>query len=322
MTVTGPDGGQIPPDWSCYAPDAAFLIHPLPQPAIADAGEDADDAGLDAAADTGVDAADSAPPVDSSAPVDSSTDSATAADAGQDASYELHLTDFVSSVPPVGATVDIFWGPSTLTSVGWTGIVNADGIVYFAPPAGQQLLSYHVWNGPADAGQASEYWTGAPIVPPPGATPGNSLSTGSLSELLTSLLGSETPNAALATLVTGADDCQYRDVAGGQFQLVDSSGTPVATGTTQGSPRAFYLQNDLPAPQCQFTTNQGGRSVWSMINAPVTQPNSPGSYKLQFIGRMTASQATPVVIDEYAIETYAGSVSVHRASRINATPPN
>ena len=157
-------------------------------------------------------------------------------------------------------------------------------------------------------------------MPPPGETVSNSVSSGSLSELLTSVLGSETARADLSVLVTASEDCEDRDVTGAEFRIVyASTGQPVPTGTSPGEARAFYLQHNLPNSQCTFTTTQGGRPVWSMVNAPV---DATGQYKIQFIGRMSESQAEPVVIDEYPVESYPGSMTVLRSARFNAVPPN
>ncbi|MGO9712985.1 MAG: hypothetical protein ACLQBL_29270 [Polyangiaceae bacterium] len=317
MTVTGPDGGQVAPDWSCYDAGAAFLFRHAefhPDPMDTDAGDDAGDAG-----DAAVDAADSASPVDASPPVDSSVppDGSTTTDAGAN-TYVLHLTDFVSNAPAAGATVSLFWGPSSLAPIAFTGLVDDAGLMFFPPPpAGEQIFTYHVYP---DAGQASFYWLAAVLVAPPGQTNYNSITTASDTELLTSVLGSESANAQLATLVTGADDCEDHDVRGAQFQIVyASSGQPVPTGTTPGQARTFYLQNNLPNAQCTFTTNQGGRSVWSMINGPV---DTTGQYKIQLIGRMTESQTTPAVLAEYPVESYPGTTTVLRSGRFNTSPPN
>jgi hypothetical protein len=330
MTVTGPDGGQIPPDWSCYDAGAAYLLHPFPEDV--DASDDAGDAG-DAAIDSAA-PVDAAPPPDATPPpVDSSVpppDSSTPEDAG--ANYMLHLTDFVSGVPPVGATVDIIWGlssfapgisPPVAATPSFTGQVNADGILFFpAPPAGQQLLTYHVSNAAADAGQAPLYWLGIPIVAPPGATTYSSLAKSSESELLTSVLGSEMARSDLALIVSGATDCQERDVTGAQFQIVNTAtGAPVASDGSPGSPVSFYTQANLPNVACTYTSNQGGRAVWAMVNGPVTAGSSI-QFSIQFMGRMSASQSAPALIDSYPVESYPGASTVQRSGRLNAYPPN
>jgi hypothetical protein len=334
MTVTGPDGGQIAPDWSCYEAGANALFVPRLVPMTDDAGDaEAEDAG-----DAAFDAADASEPadssVDSSAPDSSAPDAATAdSGSGSDASagdggdtYELQLTDFVTTQPPVNATVDIYWGgsPAADGTYAYRRQANATGAVFFPPPPpNTPLMSYHVSNALADAGQASLFWISAVIVPPPGATKFNSLATSSLSDLVTAVLGSETPNPADSVVVTGACDCQYRDVTGGQFQMYDPNGSPVNGGTNTGDPRVVYLQNNQPNTSCTFTTTtQGGRAVWSMINAPPSNPTSGKPYTIKFMGRMSASQTTPQVLATYPVETYAGGVSVMRAFKLNATPPN
>jgi hypothetical protein len=314
MTVLNDAGQEVAPDWSCYKPDAGFLFHPPRAWVVVPFADAGDDAAADASEDAAVDAT---PPDDGSA-ADAATDS------GPD--YTLHIVDFVSLQPPTGALVDIVWGSSSLTAPAITGlVVDATGLVHFsAPPPNTPLLTYHIYNGPTvDAGQEPLWWFSVPIVPPPGVTSYESLSQTSLNELLVSILGSETPNAGLAIIVTGAEDCQYRDVQGAQYQVVDSAGNPVQTGTSLGEPRITYLQNNLPTTNCTYTTNQGGRSVWTMINAPVTEGStSSGAFKLQISGRMTSSQSTPVQFDSYPLETYPGTVSVTRSTRLNTFPPN
>jgi hypothetical protein len=327
MTVLNDAGEQVPPDWSCYLPDASFLARITPSDT--DAGDDAGDASDAAAAE---DAADAATLADSAAPADASSGpDASPGDAGP--SYILKLSDFVSSAPPVGATVSIVWGGSSLASVAYTGTVNSQGLVFFPPPpAGQQLLSYFV-AGSTDAdagaglGQSPLWWISAVIVPPPGQTSFNTLSRDNLSSLTTSILASEPPRPDLAIIVTGADDCQYRDVNGAQYNIIDTAtGVSLPTGTGPGDTRAFYLQDNLPNTQCTYTTNVGGRSVWSMINAPTNL--TPGAtatthtYMLQLSGRMYESQTTPVILDQYPLEAYPGTVTVQRGSRINPFPPN
>jgi hypothetical protein len=319
------DGGQVAPDWSCYG-DASFLFRPLPDEA--DGGEDASDA---ADASSPVDAADSAPPIDASPPPQ---DAAPPPDASPDAGadYVLKLTDFVSGAPPVNATVSIVWGTETTAPAAFTGTVNSQGLLYFPPPPpNTPILSYYVEptsDGDAGPGEAALWWVSAVVVPPPGATSFNSLTVDNLNSLTTSVLGNSKANKNLASIVTAADDCQYRDVIGGQYILIDdATNQPVPTGTGPGDARAFYLQDNLPDTECTFTTNIGGRSVWSMINAPTnvavgaTSPPTH-TYHLQFWGRMFASQTAAVLIDSTAVESYPGTVTVVRSSRLNASPPN
>ena len=85
-----------------------------------------------------------------------------------------------------------------------------------------------------------------------------------------------------------------------------------------GAEDTFYLEGALPNLACTFTSNLG-RSVWSMLNAPV---DVSGRYELQFMGRMVASQAAPVLVSKTPVESYAGTATVHRAFRLNTSPPN
>ncbi len=104
MTVTGPSGDQIAPDWSCYAPDASFLVRPRPLDIDGGDGADSDaDASDDAAIDTGTGVDSALPPPDAAPPPHdaSAPDAPTLADAGSDAgAYILIRSDFVSAAPP------------------------------------------------------------------------------------------------------------------------------------------------------------------------------------------------------------------------------
>ncbi len=170
----------------------------------------------------------------------------------------------------------------------------------------------------AGAGQASFYWLSIVVPQPPARANYNSLLSTSESALVTSVLGSQAPDPSRALIVSGAVDCQFRDVAGAQFRVVTAAtGVPVATGTTAGAPRSFYLQNNLPG-SAAYTSNLG-RAVWAMVNAPVDVAQT---YMIQFFGRMSESQLVPVMLDQYPVETYAGAVSVLRGAKLNAVPPN
>ena len=79
--------------------------------------------------------------------------------------------------------MSLFWGPSSLAPIAFTGLVNDAGLMFFPPPpAGEQIFTYHVYP---DAGQASFYWLAAVLVAPPGQTNYNSITTASDTELLT-----------------------------------------------------------------------------------------------------------------------------------------
>jgi hypothetical protein len=316
MTVTQTDGTQGPPDWSCYGADAAYLVRPhllMPhaiQPLADDGGTD--DAAVDSAdSGTGEDAA--TPPDDASASQDTGAPTTTV-DAGR---YTLNLIDFGTMQPNPGASVDILWGGSIVGDASFTGTIDDAGNVYYpTPPQGVLQLSYRV-SGP---GQAYVAWAGEVIVPPPGAITSNSVSNSTEKLLLGSILGSQEYDTTKAILVAGAKDCQFRDVNGGVFTVLDSTGTPVTSGTASGTPRAVYLYNGIPNDSCTYGTNSG-RAVWAMVNAPVTNasPASPrtADYTLQFSGRMSASDAAPVVIATEAIEAFPDAISVDRPCRLS-----
>ncbi len=323
MTVRNPDGGaQMLADWSCYAPGANSYFRPLD----VDAGDDAaTDAGSDAASDAGQ---------DSSTPVDAGTDSAVPTDASPpDANvptpYSIHIIDFSSGQPPVGATVDLFWGESTQATTAFEGIVDDAGILAFPqPPAGTAYLSFHLLGSST---QEPMYWQGQPIVPPGvnapflgnGQTEGNSVSVQTRDTLLTSVFGSQAPREDLAVLVSAAIDCSGTDVQGAQFTLIDqATGLAVATGSNAGDPRAFYFINDIPNSRCTYTNNIA-KGVWSMGNAPVNEPGSTHPYILRMSGRMTESDPPEgVPIHDKAVELYSGGISLALTRKLRGPPPN
>lgn len=309
---------QVAPDWSCYGADAGYVD--------LDAGDDGEASVTDAAdaadateEDTGApaDASDGAPPDDGGGP--------DASDASVEAGgvvYTVGLLDFASGAPPVGATVDVMWGPLTGVTPAYTGlVVDSAGNVSIpaTAPAGVLSLSYHIYGVTTDDAGAMYpvYWESLPLPTPPKVAPGTSVTQSTYDALSRSVLGSEKPIPTLSTLVAGAQDCQGREVQGAQFVIIDgATGTPVRLGNTVGSTRAFYLRDNLPAPDCTYTTNSA-RAVWSMINAPANMGTgtAPHPYTVRFLGRMTASDTDAVVIDEHPVEAYPSSVTVLRSGR-------
>jgi hypothetical protein len=163
-----------------------------------------------------------------------------------------------------------------------------------------------------------------PVVTPAGGqAEGSSVSKNTFNVLVASLLGSEQPNPNLASLNAGARDCQSREVLGAQFVLMDGETnppSPVPVGTTVGSTRVIYLKNNLPNAVCTYTTN-APRAVWAMVNAPVNAgPGvAPHTYTIRMLGRMTAADKDPVVIDEHPVESYPGEVTILRSGRYSAS---
>jgi len=311
MTVRNPyDGGQMAPDWSCYADGAVgSFIRPF-------IGDDGGDAALDAADAA---ASDDAGPSSDAGGDSAVTDSGTTPDASA-GSYRLHITDFSSGQAPVGATVDIYWGTATLGNVAFTGTVDDAGIVdYPTPPAQTTSLSYFLHPSSTEL---PFYFLSAPIIPPglntallgDGQIEGYSTSAATYANLVSAVFGEgETPSTALAVVTGAAIDCQGNDVQGAQFALIDdATGNAVATGTGSSDPRATYIVNNLPNESCTYTNNIA-RGIWALANAPVNQPGSTHSYSLQMSGRFTDSQTEPVVVDKFPIELYPGSITNGRA---------
>jgi hypothetical protein len=317
MSVRAANGGQAPPDWSCYT-GTNFFFRPLDTDGGDDAAVDASDAGQDAnvAIDAGTD---SAVPPDASPPEDAGPNP-----------YRLHIDDFSSGQPPVGSTVNIYWGQSTTPATpDFVGAVDDAGMVFFPPPpANTAYLSYRLL---ASSDEEPIYWQGQPIIPPgkstlylgSGQTEGNSVSTTTDETLLTSVFGSETPQRSLASLVSASIDCQGNDVEGAQMSLIDeATGAAVPVGTTSGEPRAFYFINGIPNSRCTYTNNVA-RGVWTMANAPVNEPGSTHSYVLRMTGRMNeTSPATGETIAETPVELYSGGITLALPRKLTGPAPN
>jgi hypothetical protein len=308
MTVADTNGNQIAPDWSCYGPgDAGFLD-------LGDGSDDAADANDEGPPDASIaDASDAAvvpdanPPPDAAPPPDAGVPDSGAS------TYALHLIDFSTSAPAVGATVNVMWGPLTNAPIAFTGTADGNGTLFYpAPPQGTFVLSYKV----SGAGQFPLYWQSLPIISPPGQSESYTVLQTTYQVLTESILGSEKPNASLSALNTGARDCQGRDVQGAQFELIDgNTGKAVPSGTSVGSARVVYLYNNLPDALCTYTTNSP-RAVWAMVNAPVNLgPGVPAHpYTLRFLGKRFEGEA-PVVMAEYPVESYPGSITALRSGR-------
>jgi len=318
MTVPNPAGGQMAPDWSCYAAGAnSYARIYVGDDGGGDADSDAGDAGVDANVpiDAGTDAA---PAPDASTPPDAGTNN-----------YRLHIIDFSSGVPPVGSSVEIFWGKSTQVASAFTGTVDDAGIVFFpTPPAGTAYLSFDLLPSTV---QEPVYWQGQPIIPPgfnapnlgDGQTEANSVSATTRETLLTSVFGSESPAPGLSVLVTAAIDCNGASVQGAQFTLIDgATGQSVALGTDTGDPRAFYFINDIPNSRCTYTNNIA-KGVWSIANAPVNEPGTTHPYTLRMSGRMDADAgADGDTIAETPVELYPDGITLALARSLNGPPPN
>jgi hypothetical protein len=314
------NGTSLPPDWGCYRTDAGVVSYA--RPFVDDAG---DDAAVDASADAGTDA--------TTTPDAGADAGESGEDAGPDSGpvsstdYLLHLVDFSSLQAPLGATVDLFWGGSIAGApiAQTSAVTDSTGIITYHPPVGQLTLSYRI-HPSTDAGaydQEALYWYNLEIVPPgvdagtagAGQLESNSISVSTAQALITAVLGSQPPQANLATVVTAARDCQNRDVTGAQLHLIDAvTGQDVTAGTSgPAAPVAFYFLNNIPDTTCTYTNNSGGKAIWAIINAPVNQPGSTHTYTLQMWGRMLPTDpAGGSLISSANVELYAGGNSVAR----------
>jgi hypothetical protein len=334
---SGDDGGtSIAPDWSCYGTDAG--VGSYARPLVDDAG--GDDAAADASDAASPDAGTDAEATDAATP-DAGSDAgeSTGSDAG---TYYLHLADFSTLQAPVGATVDLFWGQPFNSGAAVSGQsaaetyvgVPSSGLIPYHPPSGLLTLSYYV-HPSNDAGtydQEPVYWYNLEVVPPGvnagtagnGQLESNSVSASTAQALVTSVLGSQPPQANLATLVTAARDCQNRDVTGAQLKLIDGlTGQDVTAGVSgPAAPVGFYFLNNIPDTTCTYTNNSGGKAVWAILNAPVNAgpgvtPNADGGaphpYILQMFGRTKDSDpAAGILISSTTVELYPGGDSVAR----------
>jgi hypothetical protein len=323
LTVKDSNGNEVAPDWTCYFPDAGqgSFFHPITF--VGDASDDggdaaSDDAGTDSSApvDSGTDS--STPPVDSG--TDSGAPATDGGDAGSVASgpYSLHIVDFSTLAPAGGATLDLFYGDSTNGTPDIAGAtLDSSGVLQFTPPTNPKplVMSYFLH---ASSTQAPVYWHDVIVVPPGvnagqsgnGRAEANSVSLSTQTSLITSVFGSQQPNANAAVLVTAARDCMANDLQGAQLKLVDANGNDVATGTGATDPRGFYFVNNIPNETCTYTNNNE-RSIWALANAPVDPTGK--QYSLQMWGRMNDSDPpNGRLIDTVPCELYSAGISIVR----------
>jgi hypothetical protein len=225
-------------------------------------------------------------------------------------------------------------------SVAQTSIVGADGKVTYHPPAGQITLSYRI-HPSNDAGvydQEPLYWYDLPIVPQGvnagtagnGQLESNSITVSTETALITSILGSQPPQANLAVLVTAARDCQGNDVTGAQLKLIDGvTGQDIAAGASgPAAPVEAYFLNNIPDSTCTYTNNSGGKAIWSVLTAPVNEVSGVDAgaahpYVLQMYGRRTASDpASGALISSVNVELYPGANSIARVYKLSTPAPN
>jgi len=295
-----PSGTLQPPDWSCYE-DGGTWASP-PTPFVTDAG---DDGGTDATPD--------APADETSTPEAGMPE----ASAQQDI---FQLTDFTTHAPAPGATVDIFFG-NTLAggaSPDVTGVTSTTdagpgglGAFLFAPPPAP-VFGYRV-HSQTTTPALQEVIQLDNLTPAPGTLfPGNSITTSEYETLIAGVLGTAHTAPGTAVIVAGARDCASHELLGGVLSLIDdATGQPVPTGTGATDVQESYFGTDnFPHPECTHTVSSP-IALWSAINVPVG-----GSLTLQFLGRMSASDSAPTLIDQRKLELYGDIIMIERPYRL------
>jgi hypothetical protein len=317
-----PSGALQPPDWSCYQDGGVFAAPPSPPlPLIGgdsgdDGGSDAapgDDGSTDATADAVVDAVADAPATETGTPEAGMPEAGPTQDLFQ-------LTDFTTHAPTTGATVDIFFGNTVAGATGpdYTGMTStteagAGGIASFAfPPPPGTVFGYRVRSQTTPPAE-QEVVELDNLTPVPGTVfPGQSITTSEYQTLLAGVIGTSHTAAGTEVLVFGARDCASHELLGAIMSLVDdATGQPIPTGTGATDVHESYFGSDnFPHPECTHTVSTP-IALWAAINVPTTTP-----LRLQILGRMTASDAAPVLIGERKVELIPDDIMIQRAYRL------
>jgi hypothetical protein len=211
-----------------------------------------------------------------------------------------------------GATVDQFFGPSTLGKPASTGVSDSTGQIMFQAASGTQRISMrlHAMTDPNSAlsNFVDSYVLELPIAWPPSFNGVSAFISQGVDATLVNVLGSpDLGDKTKAFLGATVRDCQGHDVGGAQVELIDvSTDMPVDMGMGAGEPRGVYGRFALPDKTCTFTTPQ--RAEWLMLNAPVNVSNDAVShqYKVRSKGRRRDSDAEPVILAEQMVELHSG----------------
>ncbi len=178
----------------------------------------------------------------------------------------------------------------------------------FAP-----LLSYRVKE---KANIAKEFVGFGDEVPePPGRIVGSTLSPASYQQLASFAvpIAGWSPPADLGIVVGPIRDCQGRDVGGAQIKFFDEqTGQQIAAGEGERDVRYIYFDSSYPNDKCNHTDHR--QSLWVIANAPA---NAAGDglgkqYRVEYWGRLSASQSDPVKFAEKQLEIFANAVNVHQ----------
>lgn len=293
----------VPPDWSCIG---------IGTPKDAGAGGSGGSAGTDAGAGG-----------------TSGTDAGTGGSAGASAEGGpppneniFEVQDFGGSDLVADVDVDLFAGDSIVDQKPFfTGTTKGpstpgpaelnNGQFYFPHPS-SPILSYHVKAKPGVAMDFVGF--GYAVPPPPGKVQGATVSPPLYNQLASFAvpIPGWTPPPDLGIVTAPIRDCSENDVGGALFKLIDgATGKEVQAGTCGTDPRFIYFDGQYPNPKCQYSDFR--QALMLVVNAPTntTGANKGHVYKIQFFGRLRASDTKPVMFAEKSVEIFANSVNVY-----------
>ncbi len=297
----------VAPDWSCIG---------IGTPKDAGAGGSGGSAGTDAGAggasgaDAGTDAgggsagasADGGPPPNSNV---FEVENFGADGLVADVDVDLFSGDgIVGKTPFFSGTTK---GPSTPNA---PAELN-NGQLYFPHPS-NPILAYHV---KAKVGVAQNFYGFFEVVPPPpGKVSGATVSPSLYQQLATFAvpIPGWTPPTDLGIVTAPIRDCSDDDVGGALFKLIDgATGKEVQSGTCARDPRFIYFDGSTPNTKCQYSDYRQALSL--VVNAPTNTDgaNKGHVYKIQFFGRLRASDAQPVMFAEKSVEIFPNAVNVY-----------
>jgi hypothetical protein len=329
MYVLDQNGNQVPPDWSCYQPDAAALV-----PLDFDAGDggDGDDGPGDDASDSGDDTGDDAAGDDSSTPVDAAPPPV---DAGPDsgppaATCRFHMVDFENNALALpNLPVDFFFSNDTTKTPDFsatTADFSAGDGGPTAPASGDILMpiptgavwAYRSHARSADAGASYEpveaiNWLDLGACTAGQTIVGEAISVSNYQELVSAVLNGGSPDPTKESITTGVRDCQNRNVAGGIIHIVDDATMlPVPTGEGASDFHEQYFDKSVfPDTTCTHTTLP--QSLYAAINVPTDRPLHVHAY-----GRMTASDSvsSPPLLGVRTVPVLPGQIVIVRPDRL------
>ncbi|MEB2312010.1 MAG: hypothetical protein OZ921_20255 [Sorangiineae bacterium] len=192
-----------------------------------------------------------------------------------------------------------------------------DGELFFPTPAAS-VIAYHVHAKPNVAKEF--YGFGDRMFAPPRRIEGTTIRPSDYATLATAVANAYpgttpgwTPPAGYGIVAAPIRDCDDDDLRGARFVLVDGdTGKPLPAGNCDTDARYIYSDADVPQPKCTFSHPK--QSLGVVINVP---PNTDAAtaahkYKLQFWGRISESDAEPVLFMEQEVEVFADAVTVYQ----------